>query len=354
MVRTPQTASLWRAASWLFLFVCVAALPAMAATVTITPSVWKIYVNTRYGVIVDYPADLFTAEPAPPDNAGRGFEAAAFKARFSIYSHANALDQSRDALVAADVQELAAKTVSQMRGADWYQIVGQKNGETVLLRVLLRDDDRMLHRLLIAYPAAMTDAFAPIVARMTKSFRVDAKIPRGAAADAGRAPRWDGALKRIDTIALGLRIPGFRGKVGLSAEVPADWVRADLPEPNSIEFDEPQPSGNRDFYAIFSAEARRPRASLAGEAKLVKDRAVELADRYRLLSERRTAIATRPAVVLEMEYAASDSNAMLFESIAVIDAGQVFYFLHFGSPRARMAEARKLFDRIVATIAFAE
>ena len=352
MARAPQASLMGRVASWLVLLVSIATLPAIAATVT--PSVWKIYVNTRYGVIVDYPADLFTAQPAPPDNAGRTFDAAALKARVFVYSHANALDQTREELEAADVQELAATAVTKTRGADWYQIVGQKNGETVLLRVLLRDDASMLHRLQIAYPAAMTDAFAPIVARMTKSFRVDAKIPQKAAADAGRAPRLGDALTRIDTIALGLRIPGFRGKVGLSADVPADWVRADLPEPNSIEFDQPQPSGSRDFYVIFSAEARRPRASLAGEAKIVKDRVAELADRYRLLGERKATIATRPAVVLEMEYAASDSNAMLFESIAVVDAGSVFYFLHFGSPQARRAEARALFAHILETIAFAE
>ena len=37
---------------------------------------WMPYVNSRYGVTVDYPSQLFSAGEPPADNSGRGFEAA--------------------------------------------------------------------------------------------------------------------------------------------------------------------------------------------------------------------------------------------------------------------------------------
>ncbi len=47
--------------------------PAKAAT-AVTTNRWETYANTRYGVVIDYPADLFAMLPPPPDNAGREFE----------------------------------------------------------------------------------------------------------------------------------------------------------------------------------------------------------------------------------------------------------------------------------------
>lgn len=174
---------------------CIILLTALVASMSIAraeaPGIaakqWQTYTNTRYGVMIDYPADLFAIQPPPPDNAGRNFEAPAVKARFFIYTHANALDQSREELQAEDVADLGGKNATKQNGVDWYQVVGAKDDEVVVRRVMLSEGGAMVHRLEIACPASAADPFAPIVERMTKSFRVDPTIPEKAAGDANAA-----------------------------------------------------------------------------------------------------------------------------------------------------------------------
>jgi hypothetical protein len=50
--------------------------PVIDAEPTAVDLAWMPYVNSRYGVTVDYPSQLFTAGEQPADNSGRGFEAA--------------------------------------------------------------------------------------------------------------------------------------------------------------------------------------------------------------------------------------------------------------------------------------
>lgn len=145
---------------------------------------WERYVNTRYGVVIDYPADLFAIRPPPPDNAGREFTAASAGARFHLYSHANALEASVDELQTEDVLDIGDANAARQAGPDWYQVVAVKAADTILRRVLLSDDGAMIHRLEIAYPTAAAAAFAPVVERMTGSFRVDPSIPEKAARNA--------------------------------------------------------------------------------------------------------------------------------------------------------------------------
>lgn len=154
------------------LLLLLVALPAMAAG-PITASQWTTYTNNRYGVLIDYPANLFKADPPPPNNAGRNFEAPAVRARFYVDSHANALDLAPAALEAEELSDLGGTVVHKQNGKDWYQIVTVKGDETVVRRVLLSEEGSMIHRLEIGYPTDAATAFAPIVARMTKSFRVD-------------------------------------------------------------------------------------------------------------------------------------------------------------------------------------
>ena len=336
-----------------------AALVAFAAqAATLGASRLEQYNNTRYGVMIDYPADLFAIQPPPPDNAGRDFDAPDAKARFHVYSHANALDLSREELAAEDVLDLGDAAAKKESGPDWYQVVAVKDDDTILRRVLLSEDGAMIHRLEIAYPTSAAAAFQPVVARMTKSFRVDPAIPEKAAGDADAAappptqssmpssPAW----QRIDSIALGLQIPNYRGTAGVSAEVPAHWVRSDMPEPNVISFAGPEATGENEVYVVFRADQRRSGATLASEAKIIKTRLAEGADNYRLLSERSTQIAKRPAILLAMQFSGSDSPALQREDVAIVDAGAVIYFVHFGTTQARYTANSHVFPHIMETL----
>ena len=360
----------------------VAAPPAGSATSAIKASRWESYTNTRYGVLIDYPADLFTIQPPPPDNAGRNFTAATAGARFHIYSHANAMNFSVEELQAEDVLDIGDAAAAKRNGQDWYQIVATKEADTIVRHVLLSEGGTMVHRLEIAYPKVAAAAFEPVVARMIKSFRVDPTIPEKAAAAAGSpVPPQAGksattppeakqpeakqpeaskpAWQRFDSIALGMRIPGYSGKAGVSAEVPAKWAysasaNSAMPEPNVIDFQGLEADGEDVLHVTFRAERRATKATLASEAKIIKTRLSEGADNYRLLSERTTQIALRPAIVFSMQFSGSDSPDLLREDVAIIDAGQVFYFVTFGAPQARYAAASHVFTHVLETIGFAE
>ena len=79
---------------------------------------------------VDYPATLFTMGEAPPDNAGRGFEAKD-GARFFVYSSANALDQDLEALLADTLEGVSADAVKEKNiAADGFTVVFDRDGET--------------------------------------------------------------------------------------------------------------------------------------------------------------------------------------------------------------------------------
>jgi hypothetical protein len=245
----------------------------------------------------------------------------------------------------------------------------------------------MIHRLEIAYPKTAATGFEPVVARMIKSFRIDPTIPEKAAnaagsplspvatkpetkqaaskqpeakapeaktPDAGK-PLW----RRFDSIGMSMRLPGYGGKAGVSAEVPAKWAwsssaNSAMPEPNVIDFQGLEADGEDVLHVTFRAERRAAKATLASEAKIIKTRLSEGADNYRLLSERTTQIALRPAIVFSVQFAGSDSPDLLREDVAIIDAGQVFYFVTFGAPQARYAAASHVFTHVLETIGFAE
>ncbi len=360
----------------------VAAPPAGSATTAIKASRWEGYTNTRYGVIIDYPADLFAIQPPPPDNAGREFTAATAGARFHVYSHANALGFSVEELQAEDVLDIGDAAAVKQNGQDWYQVVATKEAETIVRRGLLSEGGATVHRVEIAYPKTSVAAFEPIVARMIKSFRVDPAIPERAANAAGspvapvatkpetkqpeakvpEAKKPDAskpAWRRFDSIGMGMRLPGYSGKAGVSAEVPAKWANSAsansaVPEPNVLDFQGLEADGEDVLHVAFRAERRRAKATLASEAKTIKTRLSEGADNYRLLSERTTQIALRPAIVFSMQFSGSDSPDLLREDVAIIDAGQVFYFVTFGAPQARYAASSNVFTHVLETIGFAE
>lgn len=162
------------------------------------------------------------------------------------------------------------------------------------------------------------------------------------------SPAW----QHVDSIALGLHIPDYGGSAGLSAEVPAHWVKSDMPEPNVISFAGPEATGENEVYVVFRADRRRAGATLASEAEAIKTQLAEGADNYRLLSERSTQVAKRPAVVFSMQFSGSDSPALLREDVAIVDAGEIIYFIHFGATQARYAANSYVFPHILETIGF--
>jgi len=126
-----------------------------------------------------------------------------------------------------------------------------------------------------------------------------------------------------------------------------------MPEPNVIEFSGPRATGEDELHVVFRVERRRPGATLASEAKILKNRLAEGADNYHLLQERTSKVALRPAILFSQQFQASD-GANLREDVAIIDGGDVIYFVQFGATQARHAASNHIFAHVITTIGFAQ
>ncbi len=341
--------------------------PAGAAAVTAKR--WEHYTNTRYGVSLDYPADLFAIQPPPPDNAGRSFEAKALKARFHVYSHANALDASVDELQAEDVLDIGDANATKRKGTDWYQVIGRRdgdlNGEHIIRLVVLSEGNTMVHRLEIAMPAAISEAFEPIATRMVRSLRIDPSIPEKAAANAGSQPATaapattatsappatERAWQTIDSLGLGLQAHGARKTAGVSLQIPADWQRVALPEKFLLEY-APRADGGK-LRLLIEALRVPTNIPLAREAEAIKSTIKPGVENYQERNETDTQVARRPARRLTLIFKTMDEPYLLRQQYLLVRAGGTVFKILVQGPDAEAAAIDALFAHVVATLAVA-
>lgn len=336
-----------------------AATPTQRDARPIVASRWESYTNIRYGVMIDYPADLFAIQPPPPDNAGREFTAAQAGSRFFIYSHANALNFSVTELQAEDVLDIGDAAAVKQNGPDWYEIVATKGADTILRQILLSEGGTMVHRLEIAYPKAAAAAFEPVVTRMVKSFRVDPAIPEKAARDAeppapatptqpALPPAQTGGLnyRHIDSIGLGLRLAGARSKVGFAVDVPADWSVTQGPDGDSLFFAGRHPGYGGEIVLAFIAEPRRAGDTL--ERKVEEQRAQLDAPSRKNVSQGAARIGLHPAILVAMPM------GEFRKTFAYIEKDDHFYFVQLHAPTALYPKYAAVLERALSSIAFAE
>ncbi len=331
---------------------------------------WERYTNTRYGVMIDYPADLFAIQPPPPDNAGRDFTAASAGARFSIYSHANAMDFSVEELQAEDVLDIGDAAAVKQSGKDWYQVVAGKEADIVLRRVLLSEEGAFVHRLEIAYPKAAASAFESIAARMTKSFSVDPTIPEKAANDAERRgqqppvtpapppvasgtepqspPTQAGGFtyRRIESMGLGLRLAGTKSKVGFAVDVPADWRVAQGSDGDSLFFAASDPSYGGEIMLSFVAELRGAGETL--ESKVEELKAQSNAATRKNIYQGAARIGLRPAILVVFPM------GEFRKTVAYIEKDDHFYLVQLHAPTRLYEKYGPVLERAIASIAFAQ
>jgi len=153
---------------------CKSALAAMVTAVLLAASAakadgWLTYQNDRYGTTIDYP-DVFKMQPPPDADDGRKFKSAD-GADFTVSASYFALD-----LTLAEYHDFIVKHLDrgsvityEQRGKNWFVISGTRAGKIFYEKHLLSHG--MNEDLVMSYPAAAKQAYDPIVARMTKSFR---------------------------------------------------------------------------------------------------------------------------------------------------------------------------------------
>lgn len=148
--------------------------PVREPTATAPDLAWKPYVNSRYGVTVEYPSQLFAPGEPPADNSGRGFEAAD-GARFFVYSSANALEQSIEELMAGVLEDVSGDAlIDRRQTADGFTVTLRREQEIVHRHLMTTEGGGMLHWLEIGYPEDLKPQYRVIAERMLASFRMAA------------------------------------------------------------------------------------------------------------------------------------------------------------------------------------
>jgi hypothetical protein len=146
--------------------------PVKEPNATASDLAWKLYVNSRYGVTVEYPSQLFTAGDPPADNSGRGFDAAD-GSRFFVYSSANALEQSVNELMTEVLEGVSGEAViDKQQTADGFTVILQREQETIHRHLMTSEGGSMLHWLEIGYPEELKPQYAAIAERMLASFQM--------------------------------------------------------------------------------------------------------------------------------------------------------------------------------------
>ena len=133
---------------------------------------WTDYTNDRYGLSVAYPSTSFTPGEAPPDHAGRNFDGTD-GARFHVYSHANALDQSIEALLAEALEGVDPVAIREKNlGVDGFVIVVARPDEVLHTVMKTSEAGSVIHWLEIGYPPSLAAKYAPLATRMIESLKV--------------------------------------------------------------------------------------------------------------------------------------------------------------------------------------
>jgi hypothetical protein len=128
---------------------------------------WQTYINDRFGVSFDFPAEIFVPQPAPENGDGRSFRSES--ATLQIVAFHNIDDQSlaefRRELLAGDGYEDVTYSPS---GETWFVLSGFR-GDNIFYEKYLFNDN-VVSVFGIEFPTAEKPYYAPIIERIEDSF----------------------------------------------------------------------------------------------------------------------------------------------------------------------------------------
>ena len=118
----------------------VPAAPPPAPVVSSDSHDWQTYFNDRYGVQINYPADLFRALPPPTNNDGRQFEQVNGNGGFYIFSQYNALEEPIEVLFQQDRSRDGEQVSDADLAGNAFQVSGTRDAFVFFRRTLLAPD----------------------------------------------------------------------------------------------------------------------------------------------------------------------------------------------------------------------
>ena len=129
---------------------------------------WQTYINDRFGMRFDYPADLFTPAAPPENGDGRSFEAPE-AALYMFASHNTAGDTPasfKRQLIGSENYEHVTYSPS---GESWLVISGFRGRQIFYEKYFFNDG--VISAFGMEFPADKKPHYAPMVERIEDSFR---------------------------------------------------------------------------------------------------------------------------------------------------------------------------------------
>jgi len=141
------------------------ALAASTATVSAQPVRWTRYTISQTGTSVDFPASIFTEEAGRPDGYGQRFRTADGRADLTIQAAPNLENDSPAAFLA---KKHPPSRIQYKRVTSRFFAVSSYKGDKVFYD-RCNFSGRLVHCVLINYPAEEEHAWDDVVTRMSLS-----------------------------------------------------------------------------------------------------------------------------------------------------------------------------------------
>ena len=128
---------------------------------------WQTYINDRFGMSFDFPADVFAPQPPPENGDGRAFRSES--ATLQIVAFHNIDDQTpgslkRELLGGDGYEDVTYSPVGQT----WFVLSGFRGDRIFYEKYLFNDD--VVSVFGIEFPTAEKPYYAPIIERIEDSF----------------------------------------------------------------------------------------------------------------------------------------------------------------------------------------
>ena len=133
-------------------------------------SIWKRYVNERFGATADHPAD-WSAGRAPENGDGLRFSSPDGEAYVSISGSLHTFETTAEVLDIVAQVEPGTKVTLQKRGPRSIVQSGVRGDRIFYKRSFLACKNQVWNNLVIEYPAARKQEFDPVVTHISASFK---------------------------------------------------------------------------------------------------------------------------------------------------------------------------------------
>jgi hypothetical protein len=150
-------------------FALTCGLAGFAALAAAAPS-WRTYVNERFGVAADVPADWRT-EPPPANGDGAGFVSPDGGARIVVFARFPLETSPSQALDELATPREGERVVYMQRAARSLTLSGFSGDMIFYRRAILTCEDRVWNNFEITYPASQKRAYDALVAHVAGSLR---------------------------------------------------------------------------------------------------------------------------------------------------------------------------------------